>query len=601
MLNRLLLTCPVLMALLLFSGCGKRGSVGTVPPTQTANATDSSTTSANFTRLVQVPLPGFVPNSIEIVPRTELASFTIPIFSPNYAIIWSGNFTTDTLAQSRSNRAVTLDPCSLPGGTQTLTATVHPPLDFALTFPLASESVQVNVESCATLVIESITFPSSTDDGDPEDLVIRVKLEDANGNLILDDNGNRPPVDIAITAQSGTVAFPNGTTDPQGYFRTTATLVNNLGTIDVTVDASLPDSSEYASASPTSIARSSTDPCDPSDPAEEPFCPSGSGGNGGGNVGTDPNFISHDLFQSWFGVGGDYILLRHPDNSVELQIRATNAECLDASRCDSLVYAAAVRDGRNIAEVYVATRQDTPLLVNCEFILLNATTSTYRVPNSQMQIVFRSGSRGGTYFITTSTGDRFQINAEIENALAVRSDLAVNSFGILEGIWGNANGDPTDDLTPRNGSPLPMTLNLPFTRDRVTPHFTKTDFARFISSWRVFGDESLFSTPFIGDPDISDRAYENRLTPEEMQVGFAQFEQMFGVSNPYLAFRFSVDYLLGGIPLSDLQTIYAELLDAPTLVNVPAADADLNNNGTPDVEEVELWDFSDNIGTNFMS
>ncbi|MGF1574570.1 MAG: hypothetical protein ACFCU9_01300 [Cyanophyceae cyanobacterium] len=74
--------------------------------------------------LIEVPLPGFVPRQINLV-ETDLFSTALPILSPNYAVAWTGSFTDGRiLAQSRSNLPITLDPCTIPFGSQTLTVSV---------------------------------------------------------------------------------------------------------------------------------------------------------------------------------------------------------------------------------------------------------------------------------------------------------------------------------------------------------------------------------------------------------------------------------------------------------------------------------------------
>jgi hypothetical protein len=63
--------------------------------------------------LIDVPLPGFVPRQVNLLER-EIFSTPIPILSSNYAIAWTGSFTNGRiLAQSRSDKPITLDPCTI--------------------------------------------------------------------------------------------------------------------------------------------------------------------------------------------------------------------------------------------------------------------------------------------------------------------------------------------------------------------------------------------------------------------------------------------------------------------------------------------------------
>jgi hypothetical protein len=133
--------------------------------------------------LIDIPLPGFIPRQINLI-ETEIASTSLPIFSSNYAVAWTGSLTEGRiLAQSRSDLPITLDPCTMPSGEQSLTARLYNPLDFGLFFPLAEATIPIDVDpSCQTELEVYVDFETPpppvtlplTPGGDPITLTVFV-------------------------------------------------------------------------------------------------------------------------------------------------------------------------------------------------------------------------------------------------------------------------------------------------------------------------------------------------------------------------------------------------------------------------------------------
>ncbi|NJK64971.1 MAG: hypothetical protein HC921_21710 [Synechococcaceae cyanobacterium SM2_3_1] len=268
---KLFLCSLILLALL--NGCGNDSPSATQPtqnePVSTTQAPSEFTAGTNLA--LELDLPGF--SSIEAnVFEMPITSFPLPFLSSAYAIKWTGSFTNgDVLAQTRSGKSIDVNPCIIPQGTHTITATAHHPIDITLSNPLVTKDIAITIDpGCETLFLEQLLLPSETNDGLAQELVIRVRLEDKEGELITDDNGHRPPVNILLTPVNGILAESSGTTDEEGYFRTTATLTENLGTMEVTVNATYlpdPDNTEIQLSATDSI--SMEDPCTSGDPDEE--------------------------------------------------------------------------------------------------------------------------------------------------------------------------------------------------------------------------------------------------------------------------------------------------------------------------------------------
>ncbi|NJK64975.1 MAG: hypothetical protein HC921_21730, partial [Synechococcaceae cyanobacterium SM2_3_1] len=233
----------------------------------------------NTNLAIDLDIPGF--NSVDInLFEKEILTISIPILSSNYAVAWTGNFSGESIiAQSRSEIPVTVPPCKIPAGDQTLTATVYHPLDNFLFFPLASQDINLSVEkACSGLSFEQASLPSVTEDNSSRPLVIRMRIENENGELVLDSNGNRPPVKLTLTPSQGEIdGSPTPITvitDAEGFYRGQARLTRNLGTMTINIQAEyegdLEDPGDNLFAS-TSL--SMRDVCETDNDSEEGNCP----------------------------------------------------------------------------------------------------------------------------------------------------------------------------------------------------------------------------------------------------------------------------------------------------------------------------------------
>jgi hypothetical protein len=424
---------------------------------------------------------------------------------------------------------------------------------------------------CDVLEITQLNLPENTNDGVGNTLYVAVKHTDKDGTPIL----NR---DVTYTIDNfigdATVIGETGTTNT-GDYQATVRLNENLGVAVFAVTASTPslDGTTTLSDSKTVATQ---DPCDEGDPAEEP-CEDQEEENSF----SDPNYRSFDSLYSWTNSEGDFILARTLDGQVEIQARQ---EKLNDTNGDSRNTDFAIRDGSDVLEFNLAQSISAPGLILANGQLLDLTKNP-SVFNSGLFVSYTISTFAGlevpVYRVRTSTGDTFRVSAR---AFSLTLGSKIVSKGQFEGILGNADGDPSNDWTPRGGSPLAV-------RD-----YTTREFGDFIESWRVTGDQSLFASPFGSFIIDFDDWWSNRLSPEQIRAGFQLYEELFGsIDNPFLAFRFAVD-LAGGLPAVDLQDLYERVSNLQEPPPIPPIDADLNRNGTPDVEEPQLWVF-DNLLT----
>lgn len=215
-------------------GCGT-SSLVTLQPEDPVGIEQDPSGASSINLLIDIPLPGFIPRQINLI-EEEIASTSLPIFSPNYAVIWTGSVTNgQVLAQSRSDLAIRLEACTLPSGEQSLTARLYNPLDFGLFFPLTEATLPLTVDpGCESLQldIEVFTLPA-TSRGDPELLTLRARVQNVDSGDLL-----AVPIMVELAADGGSLGSSSGTTNLEGTFQTTATLTSGQPFMLVTATVS---------------------------------------------------------------------------------------------------------------------------------------------------------------------------------------------------------------------------------------------------------------------------------------------------------------------------------------------------------------------------
>ncbi len=436
------------------------------------------------------------------------------------------------------------------------------------------------VFTCAEISLNLIVFNESiTEEGVVNEIFVIVdptaRIPSESGSQELRDaDGNLYPVDIELEAKADSLTVNNGfgTTDGSGnYSDATYVLLEDRGEgrISITATLTTPNGQIFQRQQDVFIV----DLCDEGNPSEAP-CDEEED-----NSYSDPNYRSFDGLYSWTNSEGDFIMARTLDDQVEIQARQ---EQLGDTNGDSRNTDFAIRDGSDVLEFNLAQSSSAPGLILANGQLLDLTENPFAF-NSGLFVTYSRSAFGGrtvpVYRVRTSTGDTFRISPR---SLSLTLGSRIVSKGQFEGILGNADGDPNNDWTPRGGSPL------------AVGDYTTREFGDFIESWRVNGDQSLFASPYGSYiVDFSDW-WSNRLSADQLRAGFQLYEQLFGrIDNSFLAFRFAVD-LAGGLPAIDLQDLYERVRNLQEPPPIPPIDADLNLNGTPDVQEPQLWVF-DNL------
>ena len=183
----------------------------------------------------------------------------------------------------------------------------------------------------------------------------------------------------------------------------------------------------------------------------------------------DPHIRTFDGLGYSFQAAGEFTLFRTKDGSSEFQVRQ---EPWRSSETVSVNTAIAARLGDAIVGVYAG--QATPLLVNGKAVTL-AQGQSIAVGTGAVYF------DGRAYTITDQSGNGVWVQANARwGFMNLRSFLNNDSRGQVEGLPGNADGDPNNDFMLRDGTPL--SLPLPATRL----------YGEYADSWRIDQAASLF-------------------------------------------------------------------------------------------------------------
>ena len=218
----------------------------------------------------------------------------------------------------------------------------------------------------------------------------------------------------------------------------------------------------------------------------------GDGGGGGGDGSSggswgDVHLISHDGLQVDFQAGGEFVLVRSTDAAAPLQVQ-TRQEPMKPSNITqadlSLSYNTAVATEVDGQRVGLYARYEQPLYVGGQAVTLN--------PGESMELGQGSVARdasGSVYTFTYPSGDVMTVRHNFAGATFAHVDikmaLAASRAGKVEGLLGNADGDPSNDIALPGGALVPQPVSFEGLY-RGPQSFTE--------KWRVAGGTSLFVT-----------------------------------------------------------------------------------------------------------
>jgi hypothetical protein len=207
----------------------------------------------------------------------------------------------------------------------------------------------------------------------------------------------------------------------------------------------------------------------------------------GGNCGTsngDPHLRTFDGGHYDFQAVGEFILARQPAGGYEVQVRQVPAT---AERIVSVNSAVALAVGQDKVEVRTAGVELALLIGGAPAELKNTTLPDGgKIEADRHEVI-----------VTWKDGSVIYVRPIARSSLRVVLDPAAGLAGKLEGLLGDFDGDPANDIRHRGGA----TVKEP-TFDALYPAYA--------DSWRVNATTSLFTY----DPGTSPETYVDRKFPD---------------------------------------------------------------------------------------
>ena len=174
----------------------------------------------------------------------------------------------------------------------------------------------------------------------------------------------------------------------------------------------------------------------------------------------DPHIITLDGYQYTFNGKGEFILSETLDGSFILQGRMSepptsndsNATVSATSRGTSFISLAIKDEDSPTVQIEIDGNDEVRVLVDGERLDFSA------VPEQRLSNLTITDVGNATYSIRFSSGT--SLTTSTVNGILTNIIVALPEHYITRGLLGQYNGDPNDDLLPRNGTiPLPSDTN----------------------------------------------------------------------------------------------------------------------------------------------
>ncbi|MEU8255576.1 VWD domain-containing protein [Micromonospora inaquosa] len=208
------------------------------------------------------------------------------------------------------------------------------------------------------------------------------------------------------------------------------------------------------------------------------------------NSNGDPHLLTYDGLRYDFQAAGEFVLTRSTSDDFEVQVRQT---MFPASSVVAVNAAVAVRVAGDRVGVYVTPDGPTVRVNGAAPV---SAPDGVKLPRGGTVTTWGDGT------VTVQWPDGAQLTAQPIGVwgLSVSVSAPTVRAGTLEGLLGDHDGDPGDDLTVRNGRRVPQ-----------APPFEAL-YPGFADSWRVEAQRSLFDyEPGQNTGTFTDRRFPDRL------------------------------------------------------------------------------------------
>ena len=153
-----------------------------------------------------------------------------------------------------------------------------------------------------------------------------------------------------------------------------------------------------------------------------------------------------DGFQYTFNGKGEYVLLETTDGNFEFQGRMVPARDENGTLIPATVFSAVVvrLNGSDTVQLEVGNNSTITVLVNGD--IADFTTTVTQIFHE----VKISQQLNDTFVVTYTGGVILEVRAENDFLSVIKISLPSGLNGTTRGLLGNFNGNPSDDLIPRN-------------------------------------------------------------------------------------------------------------------------------------------------------
>ena len=192
----------------------------------------------------------------------------------------------------------------------------------------------------------------------------------------------------------------------------------------------------------------------------------------------DPHVFTPDRLHYEFQAVGEFVALESASRDMVVQLRQ---QPYRDSRMVSVNTAVAMLVAGDRVGVYQAPGEGGEASLHVDGQPVTMTTLSLDLPHGgRVERV-----EGGGFDVVWPDGSRVRATVYHMGALDILVDLAAVRGGAVQGLFGNFDGEPDNDMTTRDGE----TLAPPATTDAA---YRATVYERFGESWRVSPGESVF-------------------------------------------------------------------------------------------------------------